>query len=68
MTHLIRGPTQVKEWLAACLWKTMKDNKKYYKIFNVDKDSIKFIPYLETKYGILRFKRHREENQEAGKR
>ncbi len=43
---------QVKEWLAASLWKTMKDNKKYYKIVNVDKNSIKFIPYLKRKYGI----------------
>jgi len=44
--------TQVKEWLTASLWKTIKDNKKYYKIVNVDKDSIKFIPYLKRKYGI----------------
>jgi len=44
--------TQVKEWLVASLWKTMKDNKKYYKLLNVDKDSIKFIPYLKRKYGI----------------
>lgn len=44
--------TQIKEWLTACLWKTMKDNKKYYKIVNVNKDSIKFIPYLKRKYGI----------------
>ena len=42
----------VKEWLAACLWKTMKNNKKYYKIINVDKDSIKSIPYLKRKYRI----------------
>lgn len=44
--------TPVKEWLAACLWKTMKDNKKYYKIVKIDKDSIKFIPRLKRKYGI----------------
>ena len=44
--------TQVKEWLAASLWKTMQDNKKYYKIINVDIDSVKSIPYLKRKYRI----------------
>jgi len=46
--------SQVKEWLVASLWKTMKDNKKYFKIVNVDKDSIKFIPHIANKYGLER--------------
>ena len=44
--------SQIKEWLVASLWKTMKDNKKYFKIVNVDKESIKFLPHFTKKYGL----------------